>query len=116
MSVTFPAIFVAAIALATLVAAVSAVISLRRAENRRLINLERAVADYRTETEALANSYDGLRETLKRINSRTRMRELRAERKNGSDGLPDPNTDPEGWRDAMQRKYPRGVFSINGAG
>lgn len=104
----------------SVLALISSAYALRKAERPRLIALERAVADYRIETEALANSYDGLRETLKRINSRYAMRELRAKgKKNAGQGdldLPDPSTDPEAWREAIQRKYPRGVFSINGSG
>lgn len=94
--------------------------ALLRAERPRLIALERAVADYRMQAEALANSYESVRETVKRINSRYAMREKRRkDAQNGGQGdlgLPDPSTDPEGWRAEMQRKYPRGVFDYNGAG
>jgi len=92
------------------------VFALRRAETKRLIQAERAAADARMELELLRNSYDSVREAVKRINSRYAMREHRAKKKNGSDGFPDPNTDPEGWRTAVQREFPRGVFSMNGAG
>lgn len=86
-----------------------------KAERPRLIALERAVADYRMSVEALQNSYDSVRETVKRINSRYAMREKRAkDAKSGPDGLPDPSTEPDAWRAEMQRRFPRGVFDYNG--
>lgn len=93
-----------------------AVYACLKAERPRLIALESAVRDYRMETEALANSYNSVRESVKRINSRYAMREKRAADAKTSGGadpdLPDPATDPDGWRAAIQRKYPQGVFSI----
>lgn len=115
---TFAWLTVGASALLSAISLAGACYALLRAEKPRLIALERAVADYRMEAEALANSYDSVRQTVKRINSRYAMRDKRARDKDspGQGDLPDPSTDPEAWRDAIQRKYPRGVFSINGTG
>ena len=87
--------------------------ALARSEKRRTIALERAVADCRFEVQELANSYDSVRKTVKRINSRYAMRERRAKDAEtpGDDDTPNPETHPEEWRAHMMRKHPRGVFS-----
>lgn len=84
--------------------------SILRAEVPRLLALEKRCAELEIEVAGLANAYQQTRDTLKRINSRYVMREKRA-KSNGQDpDMPDPQTDPDGWREAMMRKYPRGVF------
>lgn len=83
--------------------------ALLRAETPRLLACEARQRELEIEVQALRNAYESTKESLKRINSRYVMRERRAKGSNGSD-VPDPQTDPEGWRAAMQTKYPRGVF------
>lgn len=81
-----------------------------RAEVPRLLALEKRCQEMEIELAGLANAYGQTRDTLKRINSRYVMREKRAQKNGHDDSLPDPSTDPDGWREAMMRKYPRGVF------
>jgi len=93
-----------------------AVYTLSRAENSRLIALQATVRDLQVENAGLSDSFESLRTSVKRINSRYAMRDKRQRDKNQPDnGLPDPTTEPEAWRNAVQNKYPRGVFSINGS-
>lgn len=92
-----------------------AVYCLFRAETPRLVAVEKRARDLAIEVAGLSDSLTTMRDTLKRINSRTAMREMRAKKAGArDDGLPDPDENPEGWRAAMQRKYPRGVFDYNG--
>lgn len=111
---TFLALAPLALSILALALAVYAVL---RAETPRLLAVEKRLRDTEIEVAGFADSLSTLSDTLKRINSRTAMREMRA-KKNGAspDGLPDPSTDPEGWRAAMQRRYPRGVFDYREAG
>ena len=91
--------------------------ALTRAETRRLIALEKAVRELDIEVQGVLSAYETLRDTLKRINSRTAMREKRArdaqQPAQTDDGLPNPDTHPDEWRAAVQRKFPRGVFDYN---
>jgi len=84
--------------------------ALMRAEVPRLLALEKRCAELEIEVQGLANSYVQTRDTLKRINSRYVMREKRRKQNGADPDMPDPQTDPDGWREAMMRKYPRGVF------
>lgn len=84
--------------------------AIMRAEVPRLLALEKRCAELEIEVAGLANAYQSTRETLKRINSRYAMREKRAKQNGHDPDLPDPSTDPDGWRTAMMRRYPRGVF------
>lgn len=97
------------------VSVVLAAYALLRAEKPRLIALEKRVGDLDMAVIGLTDSYESARKSIRRMNSRYAMREKRANGANGHDpDMPDPTTDPEGWRAAMQRKYPRGVFDYNG--
>lgn len=97
-------------AVLSLAALVGVTYALLRAETPRLLACEARQRELEIEVQALRNAYESTKDSLKRINSRYAMREKRAKgRSNGSD-FPDPETDPEGWRSAMQTKYPRGVF------
>ena len=93
----------------SLAAVVGTTYALLRAETPRLLACEARQRELEIEVQALRNAYESTKDSLKRINSRYAMREKRAKGRNGAD-LPDPETDPEGWRSAMQTKYPRGVF------
>ena len=99
----------------SIIALAIACYSLLRAERPRLLAVEKRARDAQIELAGLSDSLSTMRDTLKRINSRTAMREMRAKKKgNGADGLPDPNENPEGWRAEMQKRFPRGVFDYNG--
>ena len=105
----------AATALVSVISLICSTYALLRAEKPRLLALEKRVRDLDFEVQGLENSYQSARTSLKRINSRYAMRDKRARDKGQTDdGLPDPSTEPEAWRTAVQNKYPRGVFSING--
>ena len=63
---------------------------------KKIAELEIAVTE---QTDAIA-AYG---ESLKKLRSRVGMRKVREERSNGSD-MPDPATDPDGWKRAMRLK------------
>jgi len=88
--------------------------TLLRAETPRLLAAERRLTELEVEVQTVLNAYNSLRESLKRINSRYYMREKRANggNKPTESGLPDPDADPEGWRRAVQLRFPRGVFDV----
>ena len=56
----------------------------------------------------LAGSVDSLLQSHRRLRSRVGMREKREREKSDSTaaagGMPDPHTDPEGWKKAMRKK------------
>lgn len=99
----------------SMIAAALAVYCLLRAETPRLIAVEKATRDVAIEVAGVTDSLSSMRDTLKRINSRTAMREMRAKQQGkAANGLPDPNENPEGWKAEMQKRFPRGVFDYNG--
>lgn len=97
--------------ISSLAALCAAWYALARAETIRLLAVEARQQELEIEVQSLRNAYESTKESMKRINSRYAMREKRARDKaNGAGDVPDPETDPEGWRQHMQTKYPRGVF------
>ena len=62
---------------------------------KQLAELQLEVTDH---DDLIRQMYAG----LKKLRSRTGMRELREKRKLDDSDLPDPKTDPEGWKKAMR--------------
>ena len=62
---------------------------------KKIAELQLEVTDH---ADLIRQLYDG----LKKLRSRAGMRELRERRKLDDNDLPDPKTDPEGWKKAMR--------------
>lgn len=77
----------------------------RQAPPRRLAQIELELAELREMHESLLESH-------KRFRSREGMRDLRQRRKKADGAAPDPYTDPEGWKRAMERQR---ALSLNPA-
>ena len=88
-------------------------LALLRAERKTVLDLKRAVIECQADNAALMDQYKSLLGTMKRINSRSAMRERRAQ--NGTDAAtPDPKVDPDEWKRQMMLKFPRGALSAGG--
>ena len=67
---------------------------------KKIAELQLAVTDH---ADLISGLYDG----LKKLRSRSGMRELREKRKVDGSDLPDPKLDPEGWKKAMRLRLHR---------
>jgi hypothetical protein len=74
-------------------------------ENVRSKTLK-TLAEHETVLTELTDSYDALLTSHKRLRSRYGMRRLRDESK--ADALPDPQTDPAGYKAAMRKRLANG--------
>jgi hypothetical protein len=69
--------------------------------NKRALSL-RKMAEVETTLTELSDAYDALLASHKKLRSRISMRQRRA--KDETDDMPDPKTDPAGWKRAMRLK------------
>jgi uncharacterized protein YlxW (UPF0749 family) len=70
----------------------------------------RNLTSIQTELTDHADSIASLHTSLKKLRSRIGMRELRG--KGGNSEFPDPNTDPQAWKDAMRERIHREKYNL----
>lgn len=73
--------------------------------NKRSVSLRR-IAELEATLTELSDAYAALLDSHKKLRSRISMRQLREKRGNGSD-IPDPASDPAGWKRAMRLQLRR---------
>ena len=73
-------------------------------KNARSLSLSK-LADLEATLTELLDGYNALLESHKKLRSRIGMRENRRKRANGE--IPDPTTDPDGWKRAMRLQLRR---------
>ena len=97
----------------SLFACVAAAISTFAADNTRIRRLEKQVNELLAEQVNAADLHLRMHKSVAKIRNRLNGDDTRAQHLNGrvNDGLPDPETDPEGWKLEIMRRNPRGALS-----
>lgn len=89
----------------------------RRAETTRLRRVEKTMQEWDGYLPDVIAYQEKTHSALKKLNSRVGMREKRERDKaENDDGTPDPQTNPQGWKDAIMRRFPRGAYDVLNGG
>ena len=106
ISVIFALCFVAvlmSIRLANVEKRVDAAIETLRTRNARSVSLAK-MAYVETSLSELTDAYDALLQSHKKLRSRIGMRAVRESKIKAAEAIPDPQTDPAGYKKAMRNK------------
>lgn len=104
-------VFAVVALLGSLVALFFSSLALRRAEIKRLRDLERMVHGLSADFVNYEDLYQRLYKSVHKLRTRAGRDDARRKQEEADD-IPDPQTNPQAWAAEMQRRYPRGALDL----